>query len=76
MPDHANAVAPSLFRGRRPIDQICDFFRSREGEPLRSGTVFALTLLIAESINKGGMTFAFHLRTPEAGRWVRESPDA
>lgn len=39
-------------------------------------TVFALTLLIAESINKDGMTFAFHLRTPKAGRWVRESPNS
>jgi hypothetical protein len=38
-------------------------------------TVFALTLLMAESINKDGMTFAFHLRTPKAGRGARESPD-
>jgi len=36
--------------------------------------VFTLTLLIAESINKDGMTYAFHLRTPKAGRWARESP--
>lgn len=37
--------------------------------------VSAQTLLITESINKDGMTSAFHLRTPKAGRGARESPD-